>query len=109
MPNAKKGPAPAQPRGKQSPHPTSPIDAIAKPEVRVMRLADLKPAPYNPRRISKEAMDGLTVSLKEFGLLQDIVMNKRTGHIVGGHQRWRAMQAEGVTEAPVKVVDWTIA
>jgi DNA modification methylase len=74
-----------------------------------MRLADLKPAPYNPRTISKEAMDGLAVSLKEFGLLEDIVVNKRTGHIVGGHQRWRALQAEGETSAPVKVVDWDLA
>jgi hypothetical protein len=82
---------------------------FVRPTVRVMRLADLKPAPYNPRTISKEAQDALTESLREFGILDDIVMNKRTGHIVAGHQRWKSLMDSGIIEAPVKVVDWDLA
>jgi hypothetical protein len=51
----------------------------------------------------------LTESLREFGILDDIVMNKRTGHIVSGHQRWKSLIDSGVEEAPVKVVDWDLA
>ncbi len=51
-------------------------------------------------------MDGLRTSLREFGLLDDIIVNKRSGFIVGGHQRVKALLAEGETHAPVKIVDW---
>lgn len=70
-----------------------------------MKLADLDPAPYNPRTISKEAMQGLTASLRRFGLVQPIVWNKRSKQIVGGHQRREALMDHGVLEADVLVVD----
>ena len=74
-------------------------------EIVVKKLDDLKPAPYNPRAISDEALIGLGHSIKEFGLVQPIIWNKRTGHVVGGHQRIKALQAAGETDAQVVVVD----
>jgi hypothetical protein len=71
----------------------------------VMPLARLKAAPYNPRRISDDAMRGLSASLKRFGLVQPIVWNERTQRIVGGHQRASALRDAGETEALVVVVD----
>jgi DNA modification methylase len=71
-----------------------------------MRLvADLKAAPYNPRQISKEAMAGLKASISRFGLVDLIVWNRRTGHVVGGHQRLTVLREQGVIETPVVVVD----
>lgn len=70
-----------------------------------MALDDLVPAPYNPRKISRAAMKGLRASLKRFGLVQPIVWNKRSGYIVGGHQRVAALRESGVVEADVIVVD----
>lgn len=70
-----------------------------------MKLKDLAPAPYNPRRISPKALKGLQASLNEFGVVQPIVWNKRSKRIVGGHQRVRALQASGETEVSVVVVD----
>ncbi len=70
-----------------------------------MPLKDLVPAPYNPRRISKAAMAGLRHSLQRFGLVQPIVWNQRTKHVVGGHQRIEALRANGETKADVIVVD----
>lgn len=52
-----------------------------------MKVKDLKPAPYNPRRISAEELDRLNVSMDEFGDLSGLVFNRRTKRIVGGHQR----------------------
>jgi hypothetical protein len=74
-----------------------------------MALAELAPADYNPRKISAKAMAGLKASLTRFGELGGIVFNKRTGHLVGGHQRVKALLALGETHAEVRVVDLPIA
>lgn len=47
----------------------------------------LVPSPYNPRTISDDAKKRLREGLQRFGLVEPIIWNKRTGHIVGGHQR----------------------
>ena len=70
-----------------------------------MQIADLEPAPYNPRQISEEALAGLGTSVDRFGLVEPVVWNRRTGHVVGGHQRLKVLQARGVTETDVVVVD----
>ena len=74
-----------------------------------MALAELAPADYNPRKISAKAMAGLKASLTRFGELGGIVYNKRTGHLVGGHQRVKALLALGETHAEVRVVDLPIS
>ena len=70
-----------------------------------MKLSDLKAAEYNPRKITRKALEGLQNSLKEFGAVQPIVWNKKTKQVVGGHQRIVALRAIGETEAPVVVVE----
>ncbi|MCK9435603.1 MAG: ParB N-terminal domain-containing protein [Synergistaceae bacterium] len=74
-------------------------------EIVVMDIDKLKPADYNPRTISEPALIGLKTSIERFGLVQPIVMNKRTGNIVGGHQRVKALQAMGKKTAQVIMVD----
>ena len=74
-------------------------------ETRRMPVADLVPSEYNPRKISDRAMRGLRASLERFGELGGIVWNKRTGRLVGGHQRVKALATLGVVEAEVRVVD----
>lgn len=78
---------------------------MKKHQIKSMRLADLKPAGYNPRTISAAAMQGLAASLKRFGLVQPIIVNKRSGHVVGGHQRVKALLAAGEKETQVLEVD----
>lgn len=68
-------------------------------------LASLKPAPYNPRSISPNALAGLSASVRRFGLVQPVIVNERTGNVVGGHQRLKVLEADGVTETDVLVVD----
>lgn len=68
----------------------------------------LKGAEYNPRKISKDAAKKLRDSLRNFGMLQPIIWNKRTGNIVGGHQRIAAMDSllrKDDYELTVAVVD----
>jgi len=69
------------------------------------KINEISPAKYNPRKISDEAMGRLTKSLAEFGNIQPITWNARTGNVVGGHQRLKVYQAMGKTEVEVWAVD----
>ena len=91
-----------------------------------MLIEELKPAPYNPRKIGDDALRGLSRSMQEFGDIAGIIWNKRTGHLVAGHQRLEALKtrygaerltiqtngksmkikAKGGPTFPVRVVEW---
>jgi hypothetical protein len=44
-------------------------------------------APWNPRRISTVASEKLKKNLKQIGLTHPLTWNRRTGHLLAGHQR----------------------
>ena len=72
------------------------------------QLSELTAAPYNPRVSLQPGMPGyerLKRSLQEFDLVQPPVWNRRTGHVVGGHQRLALLREEGVAEVDCVVVD----
>ena len=76
-------------------------------EIRMLKLSSLTPAPYNPRRTlppSSAAYRKLRKSLEEFGLVEPLVWNELTGHVVGGHARLAILRELGATEVPVSVV-----
>lgn len=52
-----------------------------------LTAASLKASSYNPRRISDKQLDMLGKAMKEFGDLSGVVVNVRTGSLIGGHQR----------------------
>lgn len=75
-------------------------------------IEKLIPAPYNPRVTLKPGMPGykrLERSLREFDLVQPLVWNQRTGHLVGGHQRLEILKARGDREVDIVVVDLPLA
>ncbi len=68
----------------------------------------INPAPYNPRRDLQPGdpdYEKLARSIDEFGCVEPLVWNRRTGHLVGGHQRFKVLLARGATEVEVSVVD----
>ena len=73
--------------------------------VEVIELDRLIPAPYNPRKITDKALEGLAASLRRFGVVEPIIWNKQTGYVVGGHQRLKVLKKEGLKAAQVIVVD----
>jgi len=75
------------------------------PHIKRMSTGDLRPADYNPREISDEALEGLGKSLDRFGVVEPLVFNKRTKTLVGGHQRLRVLLDRGITEVDVVVVN----
>lgn len=69
------------------------------------KISTLLANPDNPRTITDSAMAGLQASIERFGLVQPIIFNERTGHVVGGHQRLKALQSNGKKMADIVLVD----
>lgn len=61
--------------------------------IETISRSDIKNAEYNPRVMDKEAKKRLKKNLQENGLVSAITWNKRTGNIVGGHQRIEQLDA----------------
>ena len=77
-------------------------------EIVKMKLSELNPAEYNPRKALKPgdpAYEKLKASILSFGNVEPIVWNRSTGNVIGGHQRLRVLLDLGVTESEVSVVD----
>lgn len=77
-------------------------------DVRRIAVEELHPAPYNPRvtlQPGDRAYERLERSLAEFDLVQPLVWNRRTGHVVGGHQRLEILRRRGAHEIECVVVD----
>ncbi len=67
----------------------------------------LKPAKYNPRKDLKPgdpAYEKIKRSMNDFGYVDPVIWNEVTGNIVGGHQRYKVLKAEGVNEIDCVVV-----
>jgi len=59
-----------------------------------MKVKDLKPTKYNPRKISEEKLQMLGRSMDEFGDLSGIVFNRKIGSLICGHQRIKHIDGE---------------
>ena len=78
--------------------------------MQTMPIDRLKPAKYNPGKDLKPgnpAYEKIKRSLHDFGYVDPIVWNEVTGNIVGGHQRFKVLKAEGATEVDCVVVHIT--
>lgn len=79
-------------------------------EVKTLKLADLHPTKKNPRKITAEDLERLRGKLRDFPSMmnvREIVVDENL-RILGGHQRVKALLADGETEATVKIVTgWT--
>lgn len=69
------------------------------------QIADLIPAPYNPRQSTAKQEKHLKESLEKFGMVEPIIFNKQTGYIVGGHFRVRELKKLGIKEIECVIVD----
>ena len=77
-------------------------------EIRTLKAAQLKAAEYNPRRdLQPEDAEykKLRRSIEEFGYVEPIIWNERTGNVVGGHQRLKVLLEKGEEEIEAVVVD----
>jgi ParB family chromosome partitioning protein len=92
-------------------------EAVGVPgaQLREVAVDDVVPNPKQPRQVfDDEALDELTHSVREFGLLQPIVVRERTGsdggppyELIMGERRLRAAKAAGLEAVPAIVRDTT--
>jgi hypothetical protein len=76
--------------------------------IQKVSIKKINPASYNPRKDLKPddiEYKHIAKSMKEFGCVEPLVWNRRTGNLVGGHQRLKVLIAKGVKEVEVSVVD----
>lgn len=67
-------------------------------KVKQISITKLNPAAYNPRKITDKQLSYLKKSLKEFGDLSGIIFNRRTGNVIGGHQRLKCLPEDAKIE-----------
>lgn len=78
-----------------------------KTSIKKMKLADLIPTENNPRQIKKDDFERLKKSVQSFPQMLDIreIVVDENNRILGGHQRVKALLANGEKEVNVKVVE----
>lgn len=72
--------------------------------MRTVQRSSVKGAPYNPRSLTNQARARLKRGIERHGLVQPIIVNERTGQVVGGHQRLSILDdLEGGVEYELQV------
>jgi hypothetical protein len=69
------------------------ISRLQKFQPKTIHRSEIKNAAYNPRRIKAANRARLNQSLEEFGLVEPVIWNTRTGNLVGGHRRLEYLDA----------------
>ena len=81
-----------------------------KPAETIVKLSKIEPNREQPRKVfDEEALKELAASIKQYGLIQPIlVQDKKTYYqIIAGERRWRAAKLAGLKEVPVIIREYT--
>ena len=76
----------------------------------MVKIAKVEPNRDQPRKnFDEDALQELADSIKQFGLLQPILVQDRKGfyEIIAGERRWRAAKLAGLKEVPVIIRNYT--
>ena len=77
-------------------------------EIVYLPINEIIEAQYNPRKNLQPGdpeYEALKRSIAEFGIVEPLVWNRRTGRLVGGHQRLKVLKERGDQEVAVSIVD----
>lgn len=73
-----------------------------------LKITEVEPNRDQPRKsFNQESLEELAESIKEYGLIQPIVVSKKDGYycIIAGERRWRACKLAGLEKIPAIVRD----
>jgi len=94
---------------------THPLRSILKDEnearILLLPIDSLEPNPDQPRKhFDPRALEDLTASVREKGILQPIIARKKPGDpdrciVITGERRWRAAKAAGLAQIPALIRD----
>lgn len=93
------------------------VEKIVEKEVVVKEPTEIKvninsvePNREQPRKVFEEdALEELAESIRQYGILQPLLVQKRDGYyeIIAGERRWRAAKKAGIKEVPVVIRDYS--
>lgn len=75
-----------------------------------LKLSLIEPNHEQPRKdFNQELIQELADSMKEYGILQPLLVQKKGDHyeIIAGERRWRAAKEAGLKEVPVVIREYT--
>lgn len=87
---------------------------VAKTEVvkkaeQTLNINRIEPNKNQPRKeFNEDALQELADSIKQFGVIEPLVVVKRKGYyeLIAGERRWRAARLAGLKEVPVVIKDY---
>lgn len=85
------------------------VDNANKDEILMINLNELRSNPYQPRKVfDKELLEGLASSIKEYGVLEPVIVKKsiKGYEIVAGERRSIAAKMAGLNEVPAIIRDF---
>lgn len=86
------------------------IDSNTDKQETIVKITKVEPNREQPRKnFDEDALLELSESIKQFGLLQPILVQDRKDHyeIIAGERRWRAAKLAGLKEVPVIIKNLT--
>lgn len=95
---------------KQKTQPMEKVTPEKKEGVQTLRIAEIEPNREQPRRnFDEDSLIELADSIKQFGMIQPLVVQKKDNHyeIIAGERRWRAAKQAGLKVVPVIIKEYT--
>lgn len=83
---------------------------VEKPVEQKIKLSLIEPNREQPRKnFDEEALQELSDSIKQYGIIQPLVVKKNEDYyeIIAGERRWRAAKMAGLKEVPVIIKEYT--
>lgn len=83
---------------------------VNKKDITNVKITKVEPNREQPRKnFDEDALEELSESIKQFGLLQPILVQDRKTYyeIIAGERRWRAAKKAGLKEVPVIIKNYT--
>ena len=111
IPNKAGGPAKETPKKTRSAVKKDKSVSEEKPAAeRLVKISSVEPNLNQPRRhFDEDALMELSESIKQYGVLQPLLVSDKKGYfeIIAGERRWRAAKMAGLKEVPVVVKEFT--
>lgn len=80
------------------------MSAIQNYKSEIVNISTLKPNPKNPRSFTKSGIERLMKQIKRLSQYKPIIVDSRTGLIVGGHGRYEALKLLGIEDVLVSYI-----
>ncbi len=90
--------------------PTTADKGINDTEPQMLKISQVEPNREQPRKqFDKEALEDLAGSIKQYGIIQPIIVCKKDDYyeIIAGERRWRAAKMAGLKEVPVVIREYS--